>query len=319
MPFVTGINLQNGGKTAMTGQYSYSTILEKSERICWRVEDIIGGEKHLDFDRPFLPETLARVEPLGFLSGPEKITLNQIRGYGYLYTFGLVEEFILPFVLDHARPHLHGDDYRTRALLRFAGEEAKHIHLFKQFTEEFTKGFGSPCGVIGPAAEIARAVLSHHPLGVALVILQIEWMTQRHYTSSVQDNSDLDPQFKSLLRHHWMEESQHAKLDTLMVEALARACSPAEIQKGFEDYAAIGALLDGGLRQQVEMDMTSLRLATNRTLTPAEQEQFRSVQTQAIRWTYLGSGMTHPNFLETVASLDAAARLRIEELAPAFS
>src|SRR5881296_2257496 len=27
-----------------------------------------------------------------------------LRGYGYLYTFGMVEEFILPFVLDHVRP-----------------------------------------------------------------------------------------------------------------------------------------------------------------------------------------------------------------------
>src|SRR5262249_18317957 len=162
--------------------YSYSTILEKAERIGWRVEDIIGGDKKLDFTRPFLPETLARVEPLTFLSGFEKRTLNQIRGNGYLYTFGLVEEFILPFVLDHARLHLHGADYRIRAFLRFAGEEAKPIHLFKQFGEEFKKGFGSSCGVIGPAAEIARAVLSHHPIGVALVILHIEWMTQRHYT-----------------------------------------------------------------------------------------------------------------------------------------
>jgi hypothetical protein len=303
----------------MTSQYSYSTILENAERICWRVEDIIGGEKRLDFTRPFLPETLARVEPLSFLNGSERRALNQIRGYGYLYTFGLVEEFILPFVLDHARPHLHGDDYRTRALLKFAGEEAKHIHLFKQFQAEFKKGFGSPCAVIGPAAEIARAVLSHHPLGVALVILQIEWMTQKHYTGSVQDNSGLDPQFKSLLRHHWMEESQHAKLDTLMVEALAHACSPAEIQKGFEDYTAIGVMLDGGLLQQVEMDLESLQRAINRTLTPTEQEQFRAVQSQAIRWTFLGSGMTHPNFLETVGAIDGTARSRIEAMAPAFS
>ena len=28
-------------------------------------------------------------------------------------------------------------------------------------------------------------------------------------------------QFKSMLKHHWMEEMQHAQLDTLMVEAIA--------------------------------------------------------------------------------------------------
>jgi hypothetical protein len=66
--------------------------------------------------------------------------LNQIRGYGYLYTFGLVEEFILPFILDHVRAHLNGDDCRTRALLHFAGEEAKQIQLFKTFAAEFKQG-----------------------------------------------------------------------------------------------------------------------------------------------------------------------------------
>ena len=63
-------------------------------------------------------------------------------------------------------------------------------------------------------------------------ILHIEWMTQRHYMDSVKDDQSLDPQFKSLLKHHWMEEAQHAKLDTLMVEALAEGRSAREIEGG---------------------------------------------------------------------------------------
>ena len=94
------------------------TVLAAAERVHWRVEDIIGGDKRLDFSRPFMPESLARVEPLTFLTAAERRTLNQIRGHGYLCIFGLVEEFILPFVLDHARPQLHADDYRVRALLQ---------------------------------------------------------------------------------------------------------------------------------------------------------------------------------------------------------
>jgi hypothetical protein len=302
----------------MKSRYSYKETLGSAEKVTWRVEDIIGPDKPLDFNRPFLPESLARVDSIEFLTSEQKLVLNQIRGYGYLYTFGLVEEFILPFILDHARPVLHGDDYRIRALLRFAGEEAKHIHLFKEFASEFKNGFPTPCDTIGPPQEIARAVLSHHPLGVALVILQIEWMTQRHYLDSVRDDHALDPQFKSLLRHHWMEEAQHAKLDTLMVEALCDGCSPAEIEKGINDYAAIGKLIDGGLQQQVEFDMQSFQRATGRVLNGAEQDRFRAIQTQAIRWTYLGSGMTHPKFLETVGDFSPGARANIEEMAPAF-
>jgi len=302
----------------MKSRYSYKETLESGEKAGWRVEDIIGGDKRLDFSRPFLPETLVRLDSMDFLTSNEKLLLNQIRGYGYLYTFGLVEEFILPFVLDHVRPHLHVDDYRTRALLRFAGEEAKHIQLFRQFTSEFKQGFAAPCDTIGPPQAIAQAVLSHHPLGVTFIILHIEWMTQRHYLDSVRDDQALDPQFKSLLRHHWVEEAQHAKLDTLMVEALCDGSSPEEIDKGIAEYAALVGLLDGGLQQQVEFDMQSFQRAAGRTLTPAEQHRFRSSQIRAVRWTYLGSGMTHPKFLETVGDVKAGARQRIEEMASTF-
>jgi hypothetical protein len=302
----------------MQQHYTYQAALTASEGGRWRVEDIIGGDRRLDFTKPFMPESLARVEELTFLTSAERRTLNQIRGNAYLSTFGLVEEFILPFVLDHARPQLRRDDYRTRALLQFAGEEAKHIHLFKRFGEEFGRGFGTECEVIGPPEEVAQAVLAHEPLAVALVILQIEWMSQRHYIESIKDDQELDPQFKSLLKHHWIEEVEHAKLDTLMVEALAEGRSPEEIEAAVEGYIDIGGFLDNGLAQQVEFDMEAFMRATGRTLSESEQEEFRRVQRQANRWTYLGTGMTHEKFLASLEKLSPAARARVESIAPAF-
>jgi hypothetical protein len=302
----------------MNQQYTYQSALAAAEGIRWRVEDIIGGDKRLDFTKPFMPESLARVEQLSFLNPEEKRVLNQIRGNAYLCIFGLVEEFILPFVLDHARPHLQPDDYRTRALLQFASEEAKHIHLFKRFREDFERDFDTPCAVIGPPEEIARAVLAHDPLAVAIVILQIEWMTQRHYVDSVQEDQQLDPQFVSLLRHHWMEEAQHAKLDTLMVGALAEGRSAREIEAAVEEYLEIGGLIDAGLKQQVDLDLDAFTRATGRELDEEEKDQFARVQLQANRWTYLGSAMTHERVLATLESLSPAARARVEEVALAF-
>jgi hypothetical protein len=304
--------------TANNQGYSYQATLAASQRVNWRVEDIIGGDRRLDFSKPFMPESLARVESLAFLSADEKRTLNQIRGNTYLCIFGVVEEFILPFVLDHARPQLQGDDYRVRALLQFAGEEAKHIHLFKRFREEFEQGFGTSCQVIGPPEEVGRAVLAHDPLAVALAILQIEWMTQRHYLDSIKDDQELDPQFKSLLKHHWMEEAQHARLDTLMVEALAEGRGPREIERAVEEYIEIGGFLDGGLKAQTQFDLEAFERATGRALTATERERFLEEQTQANRWTYLGSGMTHPNFQATLRSLSPAAAERVGQIAPVF-
>jgi hypothetical protein len=298
--------------------YTYEETLALSVKANWRVEDIIGGDKRLDFTKPFMPDSLARVASLEFLNEVEKVRLNQIRGYGYLYTFGLVEEFILPFVLDQARSQLNQDDYQTRSLLQFASEEAKHIHLFRKFAEEFRRGFVTNCETIGPPEEIGKAVLSHSPLGVALVILGIEWMTQQHYVESVRNENGLDPQFKSLLRHHWVEEAQHTKLDTLMVRELTEKLTPSEIETGISDYVSIGALIDGGLNIQVDFDLQALQLAIGRTLNTSDQERFRKVQLQALRWTYLGSGMTHPNFLATVGEFSPGGRQQIEEMAPAF-
>src|SRR5687767_1838949 len=302
----------------MLDTYTYRSALAASEIIHWRVEDIIGGDKRLDFHKPFMPESLARVEELSFLTDEEKLILNQIRGNAYLSIFGLVEEFILPFVLDHARPQLSGDDYRVRALLQFAGEEAKHIQLFKRFRQDFEEGFGTYCAVVGPPEEVARAILAHDPLGVAITTLHIEWMVQRHYLDSIKDNKELDPQFKSLLKHHWIEEVQHAKLDTLMVEALAQGRDEDGIMQGVEEYLAIGGFIDGALKQQVEFDLDSLERAIGTGLSEAEKEQFRPQQLQANRWTYLGTGMTHERVLETLESLTPKARRKVESISSVF-
>jgi hypothetical protein len=298
--------------------YSYQGALEASERIGWRVDDIIGGEKQLNFSKRFMPESLAQVEQLGFLAPEEKKVLNQIRGHEYLAMFGLVEEFILPYVVDHARSKLSGDDYQTRALLQFAGEEAKHIHLFKRFRQEFNEGFGSQCEFIGPAEDVRDFVLSHSPLGTGLAILHIEWITLRHYIEGVKDNRDLDPQFKSMLKHHWLEESQHTKLDTLIVEDLARGATAKEIDQAFAEYADIGGFLDNGIKQQTAFDVESFVRATGRSLTKNEREAMAAAVLKGMRWTYLGTGMTHPNFLATVEAISPEARKQIEAMAPAF-
>src|SRR5215467_7905693 len=124
--YQTGITPEEIGSMLQTSHathgFSYAKALAASQKVNWRVEDIIGGTHRLDFRKPFMPESLARTGPLGFLDAEARLKLNQIRAHGYLYTFGLVEEFILPFVLDHARPMLAQDDLRTRALLQFASE-----------------------------------------------------------------------------------------------------------------------------------------------------------------------------------------------------
>ncbi len=290
----------------MLAPYSYRETLQASRRTSWVIEDVLGVDDALDFSKPFLPDALVHAEALGFLSPEERLTLNHIRSHSYLALFGVVEEFILPFVLDHARSRLNADDEEVRALLQFAGEEAKHIELFRRFSAAFERGFGTRCQVIGPAREIGEAVLSHSQLGVALLILHIEWMTQRHYVESAKSDASLDPLFKSLLKHHWIEESQHAKLDTLVVGAIAARLGPEEIRADIADYGQLGAFLDDGMAQQAELDLHALQTATGRELRPEERAVFLAEQRRSYRFTFQESGATHPSFVRTLDVLTAA-------------
>lgn len=300
--------------------YTYQSALKDALRVNWRVEDLIGEDKPLDFTKPFLPDSLAGVNVIQCLNHHEKLTLNQIPGNSYLHLFALVEEFIIPMVLEQLRRMGYQDIYAALALLCFAEEESKHIHLFRRFAEEFELSFGTPCACIGPTRNITDAVLKHSPLGVLLITLHIEWMTQCHYLESIRDNAEnLDPQFCSMLKHHWMEEAQHTKMDTLLVAQLAREISFQEIEAGIADYLAIAKIFDEELMTQVQLDLESLLKRTRRTFTAAEKQEIQSIQGQSYRWAFLCAGMTHPNFVKIVSELSHTGQARVTEMAKALS
>jgi hypothetical protein len=253
------------------------------------------------------------------LSESERLILNHIRGATYLHIFGLVEEFILPFVVERARDKVHADKSGARALLTFAEEEAKHQVLFQRFSDEFHSGFATPIDFIGPAQDIADAVLKHSTLSIAILVLQLEWLTLRHYTESVKTDERIDPLFQSLLKHHWQEEAQHAKLDTLLVAELAAKATPAEIEKAIDEFLEIGGVLEGGLQQQVKFDLQALERAISRQLSAAERAEVEKVQLASYRWTFLVSGLEQTNFVKAVKELSEAGFQRIQNVARALS
>jgi hypothetical protein len=286
----------------MYHDYTYKAVLASSLRAQWELDDVLAPEQELDFSRDFMPEALARTASApGVSNADERRMLNHIAAYQYLCYFGSVEEFILPFLMDHARPMLRQDDYRVRALLNFASEEAKHIHLFNRYREAFERGFPFKCDMLGPREELGRRVLSHHPLAVGLIILMIEWMTQAHYVGSIRDDSEIDRLFKSLFKHHWMEEAQHAKLDTLIVDALAGGRTEPELAGVTKEFFMIAGFLDNSLQMQARLNVQSLERGLGRTI--VRREALIAQQYRAARFTYLGSGLRHERFKATVEAI----------------
>lgn len=292
----------------------WTRLLDVSKRVDWRIDDVLREDASFDFTRPFLPDALTRAGDALMLAAGERRALGHVRAHAYLGLFGVVEEMILPFVVGHVQGTEASSLAPVRALLQFASEEAKHIELFRRFRATFERGFGHRCELVGPADAFARSVLAHPPLSVALAILHIEWMTQRHWLESVRGDESLEPSFKSLLRHHWMEEAQHARLDALVALDLARALAPDEVDRAVDGYVDIVGLLDGALVAQVELDLESLARAIGRALGPSEAQSLRALQRASMRETFIVSGATHPQFLATVRAISNEGARKIARL-----
>ena len=104
----------------------------------------------------------------------------------------------------------------------------------------------------------------------------------------------------------------------MIVEALAEAATEKEIEQAFQEYADIGGFLDNGIKRQTEFDVDSFVNATRRNLSKSEREEMTAAVLKGMRWTYLGTGMTHANFLATIEQISPEGRRQIEEMAPMF-
>ena len=137
----------------------------------------------------------------------------------------------------------------------------------------------------------------------------IEWMTQAHYLGSIRDDGGIDPLFKSLFQHHWMEEAQHAKLDTLIVDALAQGRSERELAQVTNEFFQIAGFLDKSLQVQARFNVESLERGLGRMIDSRQALMLQ--QYRAARWTYVVSGLTHNRFKATLEAISPRMAARI--------
>lgn len=299
----------------------YKSCVQSSERLAWRLDDVFPSDQRLDFEHDFLPEALVSIERIGCLSPAERRTLNQIRGNSYAHLFGFVEEYIIGLTVSQASSAVSRSGMHLRALLRFAEEEVKHRELFRRYNAAFNRDFRTPVGVLGSADAVAAVILSKSRLGVLIVTMHLELLTQQHYVESVRDNvrADLDPLFATILKRHWLEEAQHARIDFLEAQELAEKSTPEDLDTALRDYADILAAFDGLLGQQAEMDLQSLERAVGRTFTEAEQAEILGAQKPAYRKLFIGMGLTNAGFVSRMGQISTDAQRRINELVPLYS
>jgi len=302
----------------LTHDFTYERCLEASVRNAWTVDDCFGG-RDFDFGKSFLPDRIAGVNDITCLSDAEKRALNQIRGNSYCHIFAFVEEYIVPMVMDNARSDVYGDETRLRSLLRFAEEETKHQEMMERARKQFAAGFGVDCGLVPGREAVAQAVLATSPLTALLLTSMIEWFTQLHYTEHVRDRAELDALFHDLLRFHWIDESRHARIDSLLIDELASTLTPDERETAIDELLQLGGAVDGLLAQQVELDIDALETTRGYTFTDTERQEIRTHQQRAYRWTFLVSGLEHPKFVSIVEQLSSDGSAKIAATAQALA
>jgi hypothetical protein len=298
--------------------YTYASVLANSKRIAWQEDQVLNG-RQFDLAKRFLPNRLSGVDGIRCLSADEKLRLNQIMGNAYLHLFAFVEEFIVPTVTEASLQSPYGDEVRQRSLLRFSEEELKHQELFRRAINLFNDQFGVSPALIPGREAVAAVVRSKSKLAVLLLIDLIEWFVQLHYTAHVLDKTDLDELFRDLLKYHWLDEAQHAKLDTMLIAELVADMPLAAREAAVDELLELGGAVDGLLQQQVALNIDALEVATGRLFTEAERQEITSHTLRAWRWTFLVSGLEHPNVVKLVGQITDEGPGKLRNVAHALS
>lgn len=286
----------------------YARCLETSRRVRWDIDrDVLRG-RTLDVARRFLPEGLARVSGLAFLSRGEQLFLNQIQGRTYANMFGLVERFIAAKVVELSRDHALGDQVALAALVGFAEEELKHQALFRRV--EALAGAEMPAGYAFTAEPnaVARAVLGASTWAVLALTCHIELFTQVHYRESIAADPELSELYRDVFLFHWKEESQHALLDILEWRREDARLSAVERDRGVDELIGLVRAVDGILAAQAAADAAYFGQASGRSLSGEEAERVRAALLAAYRWQYIVSGALEPRFVEALTALVTPAQ-----------
>jgi hypothetical protein len=281
----------------MKTTYSYAECLQNSYRVNWKIDEVLDGRR-FDLSRRWLPAQLSGADAVASLSRDEKTKLSHVEMGAYAHLFGYVEEFIAPRMVTLAKDFEIDNREAFDALTNFAAEEVKHMNLFREVRGRIDQALGFPLARLAGEKDVARAVLSKHTGAMLLLTDAIEWFTQLHYLSSFKDNDALDPFTRHIFKSHWLEESQHARLDHLETLRAFKNIDDHQRQVAVEDLIELVGAVDGLLQQQTGMDVDNFERYLGRTLTGEQRKEVYARVLDAKRYTFIESGVTHPNFVE---------------------
>jgi hypothetical protein len=253
----------------------YARSLAASRRVRWDIDKDVFRGREPELDRHFLPEGLALLDRLPFLSPDDRLHLNQIQGRTYANVFGLVERFINAKVLELSRDHWLGDQTALESLVGFSQEELKHQEMFRRLERMIASRMPSGYRFLPKPDEVASVVLGKSTWAVLALTAHIELFTQVHYRESIAPDPALSPFFKDVFLFHWKDESQHAILDELEWLRIDGGLTLAERDRAVDDFIALVGAVDGILQAQAEADVIYFLATAQARFDAAQIEELR--------------------------------------------
>jgi hypothetical protein len=90
--------------------------------------------------------------------------------------------------------------------------------------------------------------------------------------------------------------------------------SPAEKDQAIDELIELVGAVDGLLQLQAKLDVDNLQACLWRRLDAAERHEIQTAVLAAKRYTFIESGLTHPNFLDLFGMVATPAqRQKVEQ------
>ena len=285
-----------------------------SEKACWSYSEALDGLE-FDFEKRFLPARVCGQKLPDWLSTDQTRILNQVRGFSYAHIFLFIEQFVIQQTCTSATGYVHQDSEALSALLGFSSEEIKHQRMFLRMKDLIETGLGFRPGELPDKEQVARHVCSHSPFAVYMLILTLEWLSQRHYVECFRDEeADLDSGFVRVFRLHWTEEAQHARLDAVQLRALASSMAPEDLEASLVELNDLLHAMAGLLRNQDKLDLDSFESALGEPFSPSRRQELLAALHEEWLWTFLVSGLEHASFQAVYGDVVPEEMLGVEDL-----
>lgn len=291
----------------------FDRIVNISEKISWRLDEVLPRSAEFDFSKPLLSDVFFPLAQFDYLSSDAKLRFNHILSYSYLNVFELCEEFIIGLALDLTKDQFHENRDALRALSRFADEEVKHQEMFRRARQKIQQQFPARLSVLDNHFEIADFVLGHSKLSTLLLTIHLELITQAHYIDGIKQRNELDPLFCSILKNHWVEESQHVKIDVIEFNRLAQGLTTEDFDEVYREYNAMILGFVDALHAQAQMCVADICKFEARNLSRKKQVTLVEFVANCFCTGLLKYGFEHTQFKRITADIYPDFQLRFAQ------